>query len=112
MAEVLVEAGFPAEWTTDDRGATDLIRQKRYSLVVADVTMPAVPGPEIVAEVGRTVPGLPALLVSAFADGEARAQAQRLGVPLLAKPFKAETFLATVRALVDDEHAPAAVSLR
>ncbi len=103
MAEVLEQAGIAAEWTTDDGGATERVRRRRYALVVADVGMPAVPGPAIVAEVERATPGLPTLLVSAFADAGARAEATRLGVPILAKPFKAETFLATVSALVGDD---------
>jgi two-component system response regulator FlrC len=102
MAEVLEQAGYATEWTTDDESAGERIRRKPYSLVVADITMPTVPGTAIVAEVARVSPGLPTLLVSAFADGEARAEAHRLGVPLLTKPFKAETFLATVHALVSD----------
>ena len=61
--------------------------------------MPGVRGPEIVAGLKRARPGSPALLVSAFADGAAHAEARRLGVPLLAKPFPSELLLATVRAL-------------
>jgi len=100
MADVLSAAGYRVEWTTDDDGAVERVHRSPYALVIADVTMPAVSGTEIVADLGRIRPGSPALLVSAFADEPARAEARRLGVPLLAKPFAAELFLSTVRALI------------
>ena len=99
MAEVLAGAGYGVEWTTDDAGAIERVRRSRYALVIADVSMPDVRGPEIVAGLAHVRPGSPALLVSAFADGAARAEARRLGVPLLAKPFPSELLLATVHAL-------------
>ena len=110
MAEVLAGAGYRVEWTTDDDGAIERVHRFAYSLVIADVTMPAVSGTEIVADLGRVRPGAPALLVSAFADGAARAAARRLGVPLLAKPFVADLLLATVRALTTRSAAAAAMS--
>jgi len=99
MAEVLAGAGYGVEWTTDDGGAIERVCRSSYALVIADVSMPGVRGPEIVAGLERARPGSPALLVSAFADGTAHAEARRLGVPLLAKPFPSELLLATVRAL-------------
>ena len=99
MAEVLARAGYRVEWTTDDDGAIERVHRSPYALVIADVTMPGISGTEIVADLEQVRPGAPALLVSAFADGAARSAARRLGVPLLAKPFAAETLLATVRQL-------------
>src|SRR5262249_28581764 len=97
MADVLSAAGYRVEWTTDDDGAVERVHRSPYALVIADVTMPGVSGPEIIADLERVRPGSPALLVSAFADGPAQAEARRLGVPLLAKPFAAELLISTVR---------------
>jgi len=110
MAEVLAGAGYGVEWTTDDGGAIERVCRSSYALVIADVSMPGVRGPEIVAGLKRARPGSPALLVSAFADGAAHAEARRLGVPLLAKPFVADLLLATVRALTTRSAAAAAMS--
>ena len=99
MADVLAAAGYRVEWTTDDDAAVERVHRSPYALVIADVTMPGVRGTEIVADLERIRPGSPALLVSAFADGTARAEARRLGVPLLAKPFAADVLLATVHEL-------------
>ena len=57
MAEVLAGAGYRVEWTTDDDGAIERVHRSAYSLVIADVTMPAVSGTEIVADLGRVRPG-------------------------------------------------------
>jgi len=73
MADVLAAAGYRVEWTTDDDAAVERVHRSPYALVIADVTMPGVRGTEIVADLERIRPGSPALLVSAFADGTARA---------------------------------------
>jgi len=103
MAEVLTSSGYHVEWTTDDVGALGRVGNSPFALVIADVTMPSVGGIEIVAALRRADPEAPALLVSAFADGKARSEARRLGVPLLAKPFPPDVLLGTVRILTSDD---------
>jgi len=100
MAEVLARAGYNVEWTVDDDAAVERVHRSHYALVITDVTMPGVRGTELVADLRRLRPGAPALLVSGFADEATRAEARRLGVPLLAKPFAPDLLLATARVLI------------
>jgi PAS domain S-box-containing protein len=70
-------------------------------LVVTDVIMPGLTGPQVVDELRRTRPGLRALFVSGYAQD---AIAQRGGLPdgveLLPKPFTSTSLLARVAALL------------
>lgn len=65
------------------------------------LVMPHITGTALVAQAERMLPGLPALLVSAFPDETTRAEARALGVPLLAKPFRVDTLLTLVQELLD-----------
>jgi CheY-like chemotaxis protein len=98
LAELLEHTGYVVETEQDAYQAVARVRERPYDLVISDVVMPKITGTALVAQLGRLQPGLPALLVSAFPDAATRAEAKALGVPLLAKPFRADTLLS----LVDD----------
>jgi hypothetical protein len=74
----------------------------RIHLVVSDVVMPQMSGPEMVSQLRETVPDLKVLYVSGYA-GEAltRAGTPELNAPLLGKPFTAHDLLQRVRALLE-----------
>jgi len=102
MAAVLERAGYQVEWTTDPAFAVDRVRDCGYALVVADVQMPQMSGTTLAERVASLRPGMPTLLVSAFADRRARAEARAIGVELLTKPIRVEALLAAVRTLVSE----------
>jgi CheY-like chemotaxis protein len=100
LATMLELGGYRVEWTTDATLALGRVLERPYALVLADVQMPEMPGTTLAAEIALQRPGLPTVLVSAFADRRARAQAQALGAELIAKPVRSDTLLATVRELL------------
>jgi len=100
MTDALERAGYQVDAASDGTGALARIVGRRYALVVADVSMPQLHGLALVAELERVRPGVPALLISALSDDRTRAAARRLGVPLLTKPFHAETLVGRVRELL------------
>jgi two-component system response regulator FlrC len=101
MADVLERAGHRVEWTTAASVALERMNTGRFALVVSDVNMPHMLGTDLCAELRRRDPSLPLLLVSAFADRRAEAEARALGARLLAKPVRSEALVDTVQALLE-----------
>jgi len=66
-------------------------------LLLTDVVMPGMRGPELAAHMRRTRPGLRVLLVSGYAE-EIVESGRDDSVPFLAKPFSAESLLTAVDA--------------
>ncbi len=75
---------------------------RRIDLVVTDVVMPGMSGREVVDELRRGLPGLPALFVSGYTqDAIAQRGVLDSGVEFLPKPFTPATLVARVRATLD-----------
>ena len=94
----VIEAGSPEEALDADlQGVVQL---------VSDVMMPGMDGPALVREVRRKLPGVPALLVSGYADAERRQALQAEDIFFLAKPFSMAALVALVGTPADTgEHA-------
>ena len=74
----------------------------RVDLLVSDVVMPGVRGPELAAELTRTRPDLKVLFISGFTDEADVSQLIAPGrVGFLAKPFTEEALAEEVRLLLD-----------
>jgi two-component system, cell cycle response regulator CpdR len=83
VGHTVLEASHGAE-------AIDLVRRRRgnVDLVLADVVMPEMNGTELAATLDREFPGLPVLLMSAYApSGMTTVGRQGHTVPVLQKPF-------------------------
>jgi PAS domain S-box-containing protein len=71
------------------------------ALVVSDVVMPGLSGPQVVEELRRLRPGLRALYVSGYPeDAIARHGVLEQGIEFLFKPFTARALLERVRAVI------------
>jgi two-component system cell cycle sensor histidine kinase/response regulator CckA len=101
VVAVLRELGLEAVVASDGDEALALAaRTPPLALVIADVVMPGRSGPDLVAELRRRSPGLPALYVSGYTE---RRAGLGLGVAdheLLRKPFTAAELAARVDALL------------
>jgi two-component system, cell cycle sensor histidine kinase and response regulator CckA len=70
-------------------------------LLISDIVMPETYGTDLIVMARQLRPGLPALLISGFADQDnARHHPIPPGVPFLSKPFDVSDLLAQVRALL------------
>jgi two-component system cell cycle response regulator CpdR len=95
----LEQTGYAVVAAPDGRAAGDLFAADpaRFDLVLTDVVMPHVIGPELAARVRKLRPGMPVLFMSAFPGGPGVAPDP---VPaderLLEKPFTVATLIGAV----------------
>lgn len=71
-------------------------------LLLSDVRMPGYSGLSVL-EALRNVNGPPAILMTAFPDGDVRRRAAKLGVVLLEKPFDLAALLRLVHQMLPDK---------
>jgi two-component system cell cycle sensor histidine kinase/response regulator CckA len=80
-------------------------RSREISLVISDVIMPKVSGPEMIDTLRETFPDLKCLFVSGYAHDILQGS-QCQDVPLVMKPFTRDLLGSTIRKLLDEpEHA-------
>jgi DNA-binding NtrC family response regulator len=94
---VLARAGFdvtPAAGPDEAILAAEAMTES-IDLLVTDVVMPGMRGPELAIRLRSSRPGLPVLLVSGYAEEIVEGQRDD-SLPFLAKPFSAESLLAAV----------------
>ena len=94
--DVLDDEGYEVVTAADGREALAKATRRRPSLLVLDLTLPHLSGPELAAQL-RTLNGrpLPTLVISG--DGQAGSKARELGAfAYLHKPFEIEDLLACV----------------
>ncbi len=99
--EMLEDAGYRVLSAPDGRAALHVAaaHEGRVDLLIADVVMPGMGGPEVAHRLTEARPGLRTLLVSGYAN-EAAARGGN-DYPLLEKPFTRAELLARVREVLD-----------
>jgi CheY-like chemotaxis protein len=104
MHRVLVKGGYTVLAAGDgvEALATVEVHAGPIDLVVTDVIMPRMSGPDLVGQLRSRQPGIRVLYVSGYTADQLRAQAD-LGREeiLLAKPFTSESLLRKVREVLD-----------
>ena len=103
-ARMLERRGYHAITAATPGEALAILRgDAPIDLLISDVVMPEIYGTDLIRQARALRPGLPALLISGFADQQnARHGPIPEGVPFLAKPFDLADLLAHVRALIAD----------
>lgn len=102
LSRILSDAGFMVAEAANGRAALDVASRLdgALRLVVTDVHMPVMTGPEFVREFRPRFPGIPVLYMTGRA---APVPDDGLGGELLQKPFTIEAFLALVRRILGGE---------
>ncbi|MFO0675245.1 MAG: response regulator [Polyangiaceae bacterium] len=75
-------------------------------LLLTDVRMPGASGLGLVDALHRVMRSVPTVLMTAFPDDEVHSEAVRLGVPVLAKPFRLDFLRRIVLATLTAANAP------
>jgi two-component system cell cycle sensor histidine kinase/response regulator CckA len=109
LTRVLQRAGFEVLEAT--HGAEALTRwhanAERIAVVVSDMRMPVMGGPEFVRHLRATGTRTPVLLMSGFADEELVRELPPDVAQVLAKPFSTSVLLAAIRDTIDRTSASA-----
>ncbi len=103
VSTILRSGGHTVLVAADGLCALDALARDRVDLLLSDVSMPVMRGPELASIARRAQPGLPILLMS----GAERPD----GYPVLAKPFKIQALLAAVQDAVAPRPRQAACAL-
>jgi two-component system, cell cycle sensor histidine kinase and response regulator CckA len=93
-ARALRRAGWDVTEAEDAESALAM-DQTGIDLLISDVIMPGLDGPALTASLRARHPGLPAVLISGYADAAQRAALAKQDIVFLAKPFGMAQLVAT-----------------
>lgn len=77
---------------------------RKITLMIADLTMPSLPGPDLIRKVLQVNPRLPVILVIDYPNQQVPADIPPLVRRILPKPFTRSELLNAVRAAFGKEH--------
>jgi two-component system, cell cycle sensor histidine kinase and response regulator CckA len=103
-ARALRDEGYRVLEAANGRVALELLSRyrERLDLVLADVAMPELNGPELAVRLRSRFPSLPVIFMSGYLGDEAAHRDVLIpGSAFLVKPFAPETLAAKVRSLLD-----------
>ena len=90
LVRIVEGIGCMAHSTTDGRSGLEIVSRNRPDLILLDLAMPGMNGPQFLEELRRTQPTLPVVIVTGYPDSELMAEAMKHGpLMLLSKPFEA-----------------------
>jgi CheY-like chemotaxis protein len=104
VRRILVGAGYRVLLAPNAGEALMLCEEHRaeVKLLLADVVMPILSGPELAARLSTLVPGLRVLYMSGYSDETLTNRGLLRGpVPFIGKPFTQDALLRKVRAVLD-----------
>ena len=107
LAEILEGQGVEAAWTTDGLAGYEMASRHPYDVFIIDVRMPLVLGTELAEALKKDHPFAKIILVSAFADETLLNFSERIGFPVLSKPFSARHLLEAVESILANSVKPA-----
>jgi len=98
MEAVLVDNGYAVTAYTRSFEAVEVYRKGEWDLVITDIKMPGMDGIEVLQRIKEKDPGVPVMMITAFATVEMSIQALRRGAyDMLTKPFEPEELLYRVK---------------
>ncbi len=101
---VLEDESFTTRAVGTDTDAIQAIRDKRPSLVILDIWLQGskLDGIQILEQIKKEYPGLPAVMISGHGSIEAAVRAIKIGAyDFIEKPFKAERLLLVIRRAIE-----------
>jgi len=99
VSQILIRAGHTVAQASDGLDALTRSDHERWDLIISDVTMPSLDGPNLIRQLRTRGIATPVILMTGRVDSDGLAHAQDSDtISVLAKPFDRATLLATVGA--------------
>jgi two-component system, cell cycle sensor histidine kinase and response regulator CckA len=109
VAEILESSGYTVLQAGDGPSALELLRRhtNKLDLLVTDVVMPGMSGPEVAQAVTSMRPGTQVLYTSGYTDSAiGHHGVLEPGIAFLQKPFSSDDLTRKVRGLLDESSVP------
>ncbi len=95
--------GHQVEQAGDGEAALEIIRKKRFDLLILDVKMPKMDGITLHKHVKEIDPSYPVIFITAFGSIDSAVQSMREGAfDYITKPFDEDRILSSVDAATQD----------
>src|SRR5262245_8149131 len=102
LAEVLTGDGYAVRAASGGAACLDIAAREAIDLAIVDLRMPDMDGLEVVRRLRATRPGLPIIILTAFAGIDTAIEAIRGGATdYLSKPFRMEQMTIAVRRIIE-----------
>jgi len=101
LSEMLSEDGFTVTTAEDGQAGLEFMSNGQIDLVISDVHMPVMTGPELVSEVRKINPALPVIVLNSIPDRDIMPGFKDGSTTCLNKPFD----LRDIRAAVQEARA-------
>jgi two-component system response regulator QseB len=113
LAASLREEGYEVDWVQDGAPAIELLQADRYDTVILDLSLPTMPGLEVLRRLRHSGLDCPVLILSARDRTDDRVTGLDHGADdYVTKPFDLEELLARVRAMTRRPRAAAPTRIR
>jgi signal transduction histidine kinase/ActR/RegA family two-component response regulator len=104
VAQILARAGHSVTQSSDGMDALARSDHERWDLIISDVTMPGLSGPNLIKQLRARGIATPVILMTGRVDSDGLTYAQGSdAIGVLAKPFDRATLLATIGAALGRE---------
>ena len=101
LSDILEEADFGVHVACNGREAVERVKTQDYSLVLMDIRMPVMSGVAALKQIKACRPTLPVVIMTAYADAMAVAEASREGAEtILYKPLDVAQVLCLIADLL------------
>ena len=113
LSDILTDLGYHVDTAQDGLTALEMVRQKPYDVALLDLKMPGMDGLTLYREIKKLRAGTVAIVVTAYAGGDTKAEALAAGAwQVLSKPVDFPKLLSFVDEalgqplvmVVDDDH--------
>jgi two-component system response regulator PilR (NtrC family) len=106
LADELLDEGYAISQAIDGEEAILKLAHEKFDLMITDLLMPKINGLDLLSEMRKTCPHMPAILITAFGDWSSLSQAYEKGAcNFICKPFKMNDLKDAVRnALQKEQH--------
>ncbi|NIS77030.1 MAG: response regulator, partial [Deltaproteobacteria bacterium] len=89
LSILLEREGFVVECAQDGEEALQVVQKSPFDLIISDLKMPALDGVRLLEGLQKFRPGVPVILITAYASADSAIQAMKLGAyDYLTKPFR------------------------